>query len=143
VGSHPNKWDNTGRVVEVRQHDQYVIRMDGSSRVTLRNRRFLRKYTPFQQRPPTKTMLDLLPHITPAEPVHKEQIAHHRLSSHPTTDVPNPSAPLPPEPPTLPMPQPTPANHQDGQMPRNPPDPPRRSCRPRRPPTWHSDFVMN
>ena len=31
-------------MVEVRQHDQYVIRVDGSGRVTLRNRKFLRKF---------------------------------------------------------------------------------------------------
>ncbi len=36
----------TGVVVEVKQFDQYVIRVDGSGRATLRNRQFLRKYTP-------------------------------------------------------------------------------------------------
>ena len=46
VGPFPKKWDKTGRVVEVRQFDQYVVRVDGSGRVTLRNRKFLRKYTP-------------------------------------------------------------------------------------------------
>ena len=33
-------------MIEVRQFDQYVVRVDGSGRVTLRNRKFLRKYTP-------------------------------------------------------------------------------------------------
>ncbi|ELT96981.1 hypothetical protein CAPTEDRAFT_217178 [Capitella teleta] len=47
VGLNPKKWDYTGVVVEVRQFDQYVIRVDGSGRVTLRNRRFLRKYEPY------------------------------------------------------------------------------------------------
>lgn len=46
IGPHPTKWDKTGIVIEVRQFDQYVIRVDGSGRVTLRNRKFLRKYTP-------------------------------------------------------------------------------------------------
>ena len=46
VGHNPKKWDRTGSVVGVRQFDQYVIRMDGSGRVTLRNRKFLRKYVP-------------------------------------------------------------------------------------------------
>ena len=45
-GPHPTKWDKTGIVVEVRQFDQYVVRVDGSGRVTLRNRKFLRKYVP-------------------------------------------------------------------------------------------------
>ena len=46
VGPHPTKWDRTGIVVEVRQFDQYVVRMDGSRRVTRRNRKYLRLYTP-------------------------------------------------------------------------------------------------
>ena len=56
TGPHPNKWDKTGRVVEVRQFDQYVIRVDGSGRVTLRNRRFLRKYEGVQPHQPTRTL---------------------------------------------------------------------------------------
>ena len=46
TGPNPTKWDKTGVVVEVRQFDQYVVRVDVSGRVTLRNRRFLRKYIP-------------------------------------------------------------------------------------------------
>ena len=44
VGPHPTKWDRTGIVVEVRQFDQYVVRVDGSGPVTLRNRKYLRLY---------------------------------------------------------------------------------------------------
>ena len=46
TGPHPKKWDKTGTVTEVKQHDQYVIKVDGSGRVTLRNRKFLRRYLP-------------------------------------------------------------------------------------------------
>ena len=47
TGPHPTKWDKTGIIIEVRQFDQYiVVRVDGSGRVTLRNRKFLRRYTP-------------------------------------------------------------------------------------------------
>jgi len=46
MGPHPNKWDKTGLVVEVKQYNQYLIRVDGSKRVTLRNRKFLRKFKP-------------------------------------------------------------------------------------------------
>ncbi|KAF0047698.1 hypothetical protein F2P81_001331 [Scophthalmus maximus] len=42
----PNKWDRTGSVVEVCQHDQYMIKIDGSGRVTPRNWRFLRRFYP-------------------------------------------------------------------------------------------------
>lgn len=51
VGNNPRRWERTGVVVEVRQHDQYSIKMDGSGRATLRNRKFLRKFTPFLQVP--------------------------------------------------------------------------------------------
>lgn len=52
TGPSPRKWDKTGTVIEVHQYDQYTIRVDGSGRVTLRNRKFLRKYTPVY--PPVK-----------------------------------------------------------------------------------------
>ena len=52
TGPHPTKWDKTGIVIEVRQFDQYVVRMDGSGRVTLRNRKFLRKFIPVIPRNP-------------------------------------------------------------------------------------------
>ena len=47
VGNKPRRWDKTGVIIEVRQFDQYAVRIHGSGRVTLRNRKFLRKYIPF------------------------------------------------------------------------------------------------
>ena len=52
MGPHPTKWDKRGIVVEVRQFDQYVVRVDGLGRVILRNRKFLRKYLPVIPRDP-------------------------------------------------------------------------------------------
>jgi len=43
TGNHPTKWDKTGSVVQVGDNDQYLVRVDGSRRLTLRNRRYLRK----------------------------------------------------------------------------------------------------
>lgn len=60
-GPHPTKWDRTGVVVEVRQFDQYVVRVDGSGRVTLRNRKFLRKYVPFISREPISMRPGVIP----------------------------------------------------------------------------------
>ena len=48
MGNFPRKWDKTGVIVESRPHQQYVIRLDGSRRATLRNRKFIREYTPWQ-----------------------------------------------------------------------------------------------
>ena len=47
TGVNPNRWDKTGIITEVADHDKYVIRMDGTGRCTLRNRRYIRKFTPF------------------------------------------------------------------------------------------------
>ena len=60
TGPHPNKWDRTGSVVEVRQHDQYVVKIDGSGRVAgTRNRKFLRKFYPVHGvRPPPQSNYD-------------------------------------------------------------------------------------
>lgn len=44
----PNKWDRAGLVVESAGNDQYRVKIDGSGRLTLRNRRFLRAYTPIE-----------------------------------------------------------------------------------------------
>ena len=51
TGQSPKKWDRTGVVVQVNANDQYLIKMHGSGRVTLRNRKFLRKIHPFNHTP--------------------------------------------------------------------------------------------
>nr|XP_054770397.1 uncharacterized protein LOC129278213 [Lytechinus pictus] len=50
--------DKTGVVIEVRQHDQYLVHVDGSGRITLRNRKFLRHYTPVHRPLPPRTVDD-------------------------------------------------------------------------------------
>ena len=57
TGTQPGRWDKTGVIVEVHPHNQYVIRMDGSGRCSLRNRRFLRRCLPFV-RDSNKTALE-------------------------------------------------------------------------------------
>ena len=43
TGNHSKRWDRTGIVIEAKPYDQYVVKVDGSGRLTLRNRRFLRQ----------------------------------------------------------------------------------------------------
>ena len=43
TGRFPKKWDKTGVVVENKDHDKVLVRMDGSRRLTTRNRRFVKK----------------------------------------------------------------------------------------------------
>ena len=52
TGPRPNRWEKTGIIVEKCANRQYVIRMDGSGRCTLRNRRFLKKIQPVCADPP-------------------------------------------------------------------------------------------
>ena len=42
---HPNKWDHSGTIAECMENEQYVAKLDGTGRLTLRNRRFFRQYT--------------------------------------------------------------------------------------------------
>ena len=49
TGPHPTKWDRTGVVVQVNPFHQYAVKTDGSGRITLRNRKFLRKFCPVQE----------------------------------------------------------------------------------------------
>ena len=45
-GNHPTRWDKSGTVVESLEHDAYNVKVDGSGRITKRNRRYLRKFVP-------------------------------------------------------------------------------------------------
>ena len=51
TGSNPTKWDKTGVVIENKPHSQILIRVDGSRRTTLRNRKFVRPLDPDVHRP--------------------------------------------------------------------------------------------
>ena len=49
IVNHPPRWDKTGVVIEICQYHQHVIRVDDSDRVTIRNHKFLWKYTSVHQ----------------------------------------------------------------------------------------------
>ena len=50
VGPSANKWDKSGLVVADCGNSQYRVKLDGSGRITLRNRAFLKRIVPFQGR---------------------------------------------------------------------------------------------
>ena len=60
-GNNPLRWERTGTVVEIKPFNQYSIKVDGSGRVTLRNRQHLRKFTPFQKEVFQKEVLVPIP----------------------------------------------------------------------------------
>ena len=48
-GNSPLKWDNTGKIVEVGAFNKYSIKIDGSRRLTNRNREFLRPVRSYKE----------------------------------------------------------------------------------------------
>lgn len=86
-GPHPLKWDKTGVVVEVRQFDQYVVRVDGSGRVTVRNRKFLRRYQPVIPRQDRMTIDDELSRLRRARPPPPSATATPSSNELPTPNV--------------------------------------------------------
>ena len=85
LGPHPKKLDKTGSVIEVRQFDQYVLRVDGSGRVTVRNRQFLRKFIPVHQRQPRRTITEDLRYL----PTHHTTVPEHTTPQEPLTPTPH------------------------------------------------------
>lgn len=61
AGNHPTMWDRTGTVMEVLDHDKYCIKIDGSGRVTTRNRKLLRQFTPASSEITPGTAISLPP----------------------------------------------------------------------------------
>lgn len=78
TGNHPTRWDKTGTVVQVHSNRQYSVKMDGSGRHTLRNRRFLRRIlpvladTPMQLNVPVSSEENPLPDVLPENPTESQ-----------------------------------------------------------------------
>ena len=48
TGNHPKRWDKRGVIASCEGFDQYVVIVDGSRRLTRRNRKFLRRFEPYE-----------------------------------------------------------------------------------------------
>ncbi len=148
TGPYPTKWDRTGVVLEVRQHDRYVVRVDGSGRATVRNRKFLRKFTPVRTPIPRRSILDDL-RILPPHPPADTGTQDSSKAQTPNEDIQEDQSdlPLPPTPPQTPTPQPVtpPTPPTDTPKPpeaaESPPPLPRRSTRQRQQPAWMRDYT--
>ena len=55
--------------MECKDFDQYVIKVDGTGRLTLRNRKFLRKLLPIQRKPVPTRQESMKPIIIPDKPI--------------------------------------------------------------------------
>ena len=92
-GNYPNRWDRTGLIVQKLPNRQYHVKMDGSNRLTLRNRKFLRKIDPVCSSPAVTKFTDTS-QLTHADESQKVAPAHPSSSP----------APLPPPVPVVPNP---------------------------------------
>ena len=79
TGNYPLRWERTGVVVEVKPFNQYVIRLDFSGRVTLRNRKHLRQFTPFS------APRDIIISQTPSQPAQKAPLTRATEYSRPAS----------------------------------------------------------
>ncbi len=121
VSLYPRKWDKTGLVIEVRQYDQYLIRVDGSGRVTLRNRKFLQRYVPVYHPEPRRSIVEDMARLTPrssATPPVKQggKPIRHKITTEMNRDeptvpatCPTPASVPPPTPPSATIPMEPPA----------------------------------
>ena len=79
VGNHPRRWERTGTVVEVREFHQYLVKVDGSGRLTLRNRQHLRRFTPFNTK--QIDVESLSPATQDVQPMRPSNVVQHRDST--------------------------------------------------------------
>merc|ERR1711867_181503 len=95
VGNNPRRWDKTGVVMECNEFDQYVVKMDGTGRLTRRNRKFLRRLTPITRKPLPKeeTSLQPTPPPTlaqvPAGPLVPHVVPHNTLQREDGVETPH------------------------------------------------------
>jgi hypothetical protein len=96
TGSHPNRWDKTGVITEVRGNRQYTVRLDGSGRCTLRNRKFLRRIVPACMNRPQGQWQDTPDLDRVQSDVPAEQHIEHAQTLDERTTTSEPPTPLPP-----------------------------------------------
>ena len=69
TGNYPLRWDKTGTVIKIKGYDQYQVMTHGSRRLTLRNRKFLRKIEhPNQRFLPFSNDIDSSPPTSKIQP---------------------------------------------------------------------------
>ena len=89
-GRTPRQWNRSGKILEALPHNSYLVSLDGSYRPTRRNRKFLRKFTPYS-----------------------DQLGAKNPKTQPDLHVPILGDPVPQDVPVTPQPQPDSLGHQD------------------------------
>ena len=76
-GNHPKRWNRTGVIVEVQDHNKYVVKIHGSGRATTRNRKYLKPITPYE---------DIFTQNKKVLPLVREKRLHAQSSTPPTEE---------------------------------------------------------
>ena len=87
LGNNPRRWDRRGVIVEVLPHRQYKILLDGSRRLTLRNRKFIRLFKPLQPVDDLSSNVDVQRKAAMQEVKRSEQARLRTAASKPATSV--------------------------------------------------------
>ena len=125
----PTKWDRQGRVIAAKGNNQYLVKIDGSGRLTLRNRRFLKKFQLRSDVAPPEPVIPRSADVAPPEPViprsaapsqtsHEGELMHQKVAngSDEHVGIVPESSPIPDQSPSdysLPVPLTAPAPPQD------------------------------
>ena len=142
AGKSAKRWDRTGLVLDDLGHNKYRVKVDGSGRVTDRNRQYLRQFTPVTHSQPGPRPDYHQPVIDPEPPV---ALPHTEVpvpsDPEPVISVPEPTPVIIPQTPTPSIPPPvvqpsTPESPSFATPPSTPvaSNPPRRSTRVSKPP---------
>ena len=92
AGNYPLKWDRTGLVIEVLGNDQYQVKVDGTGRVTLRNRKHLK---PIGYKEPADPFpMVTAPTISPSR-VGGEDRKNEEVVPHPQENTKSSTSPVP------------------------------------------------
>ena len=106
-GNKPGRWDRTGIVIDKLPYRQYRIKMDGSNRPSIRNRRFLRKIDPICAEPSGPVVVRTsTSRADSAKETIVDQPTSDQRSAISTQPTPSPLQPLPPSNPTPSQPSP-------------------------------------
>ena len=92
LGNNPKRWDKRGVILEVLPHRQYKVKMDGSRRISLRNRKHLRKFEPLISEKRFELPIQDLSDKSLPEPI----VNHPQIEIHsPPNTIPSDEEPLP------------------------------------------------
>ena len=82
----PGRWTTTGEIIEILPHNSYMVRMHGSRKPTQRNRKFLRKISPFHPMIPVQYTEQVPLYVQQQrqdKPTQVQPTPERSLSSHP------------------------------------------------------------